>query len=197
MSTNNKLPEPAKSIIARLTSELSKDLCYHSAQHTLEVIDECLVLAQADKLDSRQIELLVVAAAYHDSGFLFRYEENEELGAKLALEDLKDIYSSKDLEEIKNCILSTKLNRDLSRTPLSELSKYLLDADLANLGKDNIFEKTELLAKETKQNLNELYRTTFALMQKHQWLTPAGKKLREKEKEKNIEQIKAILKQTN
>lgn len=191
----SKIPLIALEIIKQLGQELPKDLYYHSKHHTEDVIKECLIFAKHDALNQRETDLLIIAAAFHDSGFLLCHEDNEDIGAeKAALAMRTDgTFSEKEIQEVSNCILSTKLNDDLSRNALTNLSKYLLDADLGSLGREDMLEKTEQLAKEANQDLKTLLPRTIILMETHQWLTPAAKKLRQSGKEKNLKKIKGML----
>ena len=54
-------------ILTRLSKELSPDLCYHSVEHTEEVLKEVVRYGVIDGLTNREIELLGIAAAYHDA----------------------------------------------------------------------------------------------------------------------------------
>ena len=189
------LPKIANKILIRLNNELDKTYFYHSGQHTLDVINECLELANTDLLSNKQIELLTIAAAFHDSGFLEQRENNEEIGAAYAEQAMLEdgSYSKEEIEEVKKCILSTNVGPNFSRTAQTELSKYLLDADLGSLGREDALQKTELLAKEENADLKTFLNNTLLLMTVHQWLTPAAQKLRQAGKEKNIRKIKQIL----
>ena len=64
-----------------LGSQLPKDLLYHAYSHTEDVIAEVVKLASLDALSDREIEILAVAAAWHDVGFIHSRNNNEPLAA--------------------------------------------------------------------------------------------------------------------
>jgi hypothetical protein len=68
----------------------------------------------------------------------------------------------------------------------SRLSPWLLDADLANLGRDDFWDQTTLLAKELNIDLQNMLPMTEALMKRHYWQSPAGKRLFGAKKESNF-----------
>ena len=76
-------------------------------------------------------------------------------------------FSQDDIEPIRRMILDTKLRPDgPSHTISSRLSAWLVDADLANLGRSDFLEQTRLLARIEHSNefmLNE----SLALMNRH------------------------------
>ena len=59
----------------------------------------------------------------------------------------------------------------------SRLSLRLLDADLANLGRDDFWDQTRLLAKELEIDIASMLTMSRALMQRHDWQSPAAKRL--------------------
>ena len=57
---------------------------YHSLEHSISVFDEVTKLAKTEKISDKDLELLQVAALYHDSGFAQNPEMHEEISAKNA-----------------------------------------------------------------------------------------------------------------
>ena len=139
--------------LTRLGKGLPSSLCYHSASHTEDVLQEALLFGLHDKLEPRALELIGVAAAYHDLGFLERSTDNETIGARLAGEAMDRFggFSPDEQQLIKQAILDTQVKmtpegpRQISN---SWLSNYLLDADVSNLGRADFFEKAELVRRE-------------------------------------------------
>ncbi len=193
------LPIVAQKIILRLKEDLPSRLTYHGLPHTFEVIDESILLAETDNLAPEKIELLKIAAAFHDAGFLFKNGQNEYLAAKLAEREMKidGNYNTSQIEEVMNCILSTKISKDYQRISLSDLSKYLMDADLGNLGRADFFNRTELLSKELDIDKTTLLERSVFLLENHIWLTPAGNALRETGRKENLSKLKELLSEKN
>jgi predicted metal-dependent HD superfamily phosphohydrolase len=162
-----------------LRSQLPSTLLYHAYAHTEDVLSEVVELAITDNLATRDIELLAVAAAWHDIGFIWSNTNNEPLAAdatKRYLQGSKD-FSAREIELIGQMILDTALITDgtsYKQVASHPLSRYLLDADLANFGRDDFFEKSELQRCELGEDLDSFRKKTLALVCNHRWLTPAA-----------------------
>ena len=132
------LPESMTRILATLKQELHSSLDYHNVEHTLDVLEQVLCLADLAQLPERERELLVVAAMYHDAGFLHQKALNEPIGAELAAKAMSTTggYTKREIKTVKHMILDTTLLMDdCAQISNTELSPYLLDADLSNLGR--------------------------------------------------------------
>ena len=187
-----------REIILRLSQELDPGLSYHCLNHTLDVINEVVLFAFIGGLSSRDIELLAIAAAYHDAGFLFRRKGNEKLGAELAraaMERFSD-YSAAEINLVSQMILDTQLiatESGLKQSPRTPLSPYLLDADLSNLGRRDFFEKSELQLRELGTERGPFLVNTLGLLKSHSWLTEVAQKLRQSQKDYNLERLQGMV----
>ena len=56
-------------LIDKLERELSPDLTYHNAQHTISVLHATQVLCEHENLDQYHTKILITAALFHDAGF--------------------------------------------------------------------------------------------------------------------------------
>lgn len=172
-----------------LVSNLDPTLYYHSPAHTKDVLRQALELAAEDALDDRDVLLLAIAAAFHDAGFLKQRPKNEPIGAKMAVEAMAKSgrFSLEERELVEQMILDTQLVMEgPAQIANSRLSPWLLDADLANLGRDDFWDQTKLLAKELNIDLPNMLPMTQALMQRHDWQSPAGQRLFGAKKESNF-----------
>ena len=175
--------------VATLVSDLDPTLYYHCPAHTKDVLRQTLELAAADELDDRDALLLAIAAAFHDAGFLKQRPKNEPIGAKMAGEAMAQSgrFSHEECELVEQMILDTQLVMEgPAQIANSRLSPWLLDADLANLGRDDFWDQTKLLAKELNIDLQNMLPMTQALMERHDWQSPAGRRLFGAKKESNF-----------
>src|SRR5688572_33392866 len=129
-------------ILAVLAHDLPKTLRYHGFQHTNDVLSETVLFAVHDKIDERHVELLSIAAAYHDAGYIDRYADNEEIGAAMAADAMRGAggYSASEIHEVEEMIMSTQLIHQpeaITRVERTSLSGYLMDADLGSFGRDD------------------------------------------------------------
>ena len=81
------LPE-CQLILNKLKNELPANLFYHSIYHTLDVYHCTENIAKEEGINASDLKLLLVAAIYHDSGYLKQNKDHEELSCKLAREYL-------------------------------------------------------------------------------------------------------------
>jgi predicted metal-dependent HD superfamily phosphohydrolase len=188
-----------KSAFALLRDKLPKTLQYHNFEHTEEVLNEALLFATEDKLDDRSLELLAVAAAYHDSGFIKAAKENEALGARYAEVAMEKAGGYTDVERRKviTMILDTQLHftpEGPKQTPTIPLSCYLCDADVSNLGRDDFFDKAELVRLEAgSPPQKEFLKGLLTFLSCHEWFTPAATCLRGPKRDQNLEEVKRRL----
>ena len=192
---SHRLIEP---LFTRLAAELPASLTYHSAHHSEDVFTEVIRFAILDGRTEREVEILALTAAYHDAGFLVRPNDNEKIAADmLELAMTGDgTYSKDEIELARTMILDTQLRDDGSgphQRPQTELSKYLLDADLSNLGREDFFERFELLIAEMKTERPKEVSKAIALMNAHTWFSSIARQLRQPQKERNCKRLHELL----
>lgn len=187
--------EIVEKILLRLASELPSHLTYHAVEHTYDVIAEVRLLAGLDKLSPREQLLLTIAAAFHDSGFLIGSEGHEQEGARLAQIAMREDggYTSGEVALVEQMIGDTKIivkDESLIQLPSTMLSGYLLDSDLANLGRPDFFEKMELVRQEQVNRPEAQFKADLLrVIKSKEWYTPAGKRLREAQHRENLRSL--------
>lgn len=187
-----------KEELVRLRQQLPTELSYHSYQHTQDVLDEALLFGFTAGLPHRDLELLAIAATFHDSGFLISPEDNEKYAADLAAIAMEEVggYKEDEIKLVSRMILDTALQfseNGYAYIPSTELSKYLLDADLSNLGREDFMEKAALIANERGQELKDTLPELVIFLSGHRWQTEVAKNLREDRRIKNIELLKSFI----
>lgn len=194
----------AKPIIQKafrlLREKLPRTLYYHTAEHSDDVLLEAMHFAVEDKLDQRSCELLAIAAAYHDTGFIEAAQENEALGAQMAAAAMHEQggYSTEEIELVKTMILDTSLRstpEGMRQVPTTLLSRYLCDADVSNLGREDFFEKAELIRKEIGSPPIPVFLAgVLKFLACHQWHTEAARRLRSTQRANNLSELEKKLK---
>ncbi|MEL6142820.1 MAG: HD domain-containing protein, partial [Bacteroidota bacterium] len=136
-----------EAVLKRLRKELPRNLYYHSIEHTRDVLTRVEELAKAEDISERDIQLLRVAACYHDAGFLINNRDHERLGCKIVRAELPQYdFSSEDIEQICGMIRATKVPQN----PRTKLQKILCDADLDYLGRKDFYRIGQRLFRELK-----------------------------------------------
>lgn len=152
---NENLVNQAKDFVTGLfEKKLPNDLLYHNWSHTYEVVQVAEMLADKSDLSERELETLLIAAWFHDTGYIDTYQNHEEESLKYVDDFLSDKdYDEEGKKEIYQLILSTKVDQK----PTSKLEQLLHDADLAHLGRKRFFRVGELLRVELENYLDESY----------------------------------------
>ena len=175
-------------MVTRLKRGLNASLTYHSPAHTEDVIQQALALAQLDSLDDHSMLLIAIAAAFHDAGFLSARLGHEAIGADMASQAMgaDNRFSQTDIGLVVDMIMDTRVNQAGSvHCCTTHLSPWLLDADLANFGRDDFFDQTRLVAEENQIEAADMIASTIDLMDRHTWQSPAGLACFESKKQEN------------
>lgn len=201
MKQNYKPHTPRLKIVDEYIRDLFRDelpggLKYHDAKHTLHptkgVVAVANSIAIAEKISEHDRELLITAAYFHDSGYIRQYGKNEPIAARMAGRILKLVgYKPNEVKKIQKMILAT----DLAVKPKTHVEKILCDADLDHFGREDFFELDGKLREGRRirgidvSDDAKWYKGTLAIITNHQYYTQSQKKLREKEKQKNIKRL--------
>jgi len=186
-------------LMTRLEKELPSWLVYHNADHTKKVIASAENLATTENRDKEEILLLKTAALLHDAGFLESPVKHEELSCKLAKKYLPAYgYSDEQTDSICKMIMATRL----PQTPVTELGKYLCDADLYYLGTPQYSENAEKLFAEFKKQGIVKTKTEWLVKQAdflstHTYFTKTAAAELEPGKKAVLQQIKSSVKSMN
>ncbi|WP_422090250.1 Pycsar system effector family protein [Tenacibaculum ovolyticum] len=139
------LIEVEKFVINLLNENLKASFVYHSISHTQRVVEKTKELIEGMAIDEKSAEILLIAAWFHDVGYMESIENHEEESIKVAKVFLRKHKVSDDvIQTVLKLILATKMGV----TPLNELEKVICDADCAHLGSKNFGDYTSLLRKE-------------------------------------------------
>lgn len=188
----------------RLNAGLEGNLYYHGVHHTFDdVLPAADRLCREEGLTPPDRELVLLAALFHDVGFLERYNGNEAIGARIAAETLPDWgYSSPEIERVLDLILATELHEVdgvMLQVPGPDaLKRILCDADLDNLGREDFFRVSDSLRREIEEHgrkLGDLEWTSrqIVFVSQHRWFTESQRRLRQARKEENLRALQASL----
>lgn len=154
MKNNNPVVKGVSEFVFDLFKEkLPANYVYHNYKHTLETVKACKDLASEYDLTSRDHEILLLAAWFHDTGYVESYENHEEHSVAIMKNHLGGQYKTEDITEIESLILSTKFGVK----PDGTLQEILHDADYINIGKKKFNERAELIRIEWERVLNKVY----------------------------------------
>lgn len=199
-----RLVEVASGIRSRLEAGLEPTLYYHGVHHTFDdVVPAVERIGRGECVVAGDREILLAAAIFHDVGFLERYNGNEAIGARHAAEILPAHgFSSPEIERVLDLILATELREVdgvMLQVPGTDLLKRILcDADLDNLGREDFFQVSDNLRREIEERgrkLNDIewYSRQVLFVSQHRWFTGTQARQRQAGKERNLDELRAIL----
>ncbi|MDT0552489.1 Pycsar system effector family protein [Urechidicola vernalis] len=129
-------------------TELVPEAVYHNFGHTLRVVNASLEIGQAENLTENELEILLLAAWFHDSGFIIDFKNHEEKSKEIVKEYLGSLNFGDDkIKEVCAIIDATKM----PQSPKSKLGQIICDADLFHLGSEDFNAKSNLLRAEMEQ----------------------------------------------
>ncbi|KEO71750.1 HD domain-containing protein [Anditalea andensis] len=178
--------------IARLEENLPSYLYYHNVAHTLHVLNKSIVFAHQQDVLPAELEVLKLAALYHDTGFMVQRFEHEQISCELARRDLKELgYETNVIDSICGIIMATKIPQQ----PQSNLEKILADADLEYLGTTDYDMRSECLFKEMKHfdtsiKMNDWIKFQIDFLEKHSFHTEFCINVLEPIKQLNLNKLK-------
>ncbi len=152
-NTNPLIQEASEFIFNLFRKELTSDHLYHNFKHTQETVKYCKVFSEEYNLSSRDFEVLLLAAWFHDAGYTRAYAGHEEKSIEILHEFLKGQYLEQDVAEIETLILSTKAGS----VPEGTLQEILHDADYINIGKKRFNLRAQLLRIEWERILDKTF----------------------------------------
>jgi HD superfamily phosphodiesterase len=154
------------------------------------------LIGSKEKVSETELQILRLAALYHDAGFIESSKNHEALGADMVRKLLpKHHFDNELVEVICGMILATKL----PQSPLTQLEKIICDADLDYLGREDFYEIGNRLFEELKnaevvdsEREWNLVQKTF--LESHKYHTAYGKQNREANKQERLQEIRDKLK---
>jgi predicted metal-dependent HD superfamily phosphohydrolase len=173
-----------------LKDKLSNLYSYHNFNHTLTVVTAVKELCKKEDVEGDDKEALLVAAWFHDTGYIKGYENHEKESAKIAADFLREKGKPEEfISTVSDLILATVKEYN----PKNHLEKIIKDADFAHIMGAEYVTTCELLRMElkntgivsfsneewAKENLN-------FLINKHRFYTDYALRKWQPLKEKNL-----------
>ena len=175
-----------------IQDKVGAEYVFHDLNHTQEVVNSAFEIAQGYEITDRELELILLAAWFHDVGYAEGGEGHEERGCQQAKSFLKDYnFSEAELKMICGCIMATKI----PQAPEDEFQQILADADMAHLGRKSYWERTGrvrqefLLTREIMMSEPEWIDFEINFMTNHRYHTEFASELYDKRKHKHIRQL--------
>lgn len=148
------IKEASAYVFELLKEKLSKKMVYHNYRHTLDTVTEAAALGQLSELPPDELEDLVLAAWFHDVGYVNAYQGHEAESNRMATEWLlARSHPQERIARINGCIAATQAGVK----PQGLLQELLVDADMSNIGKPVFIAMAELLRLEWEIFLDKFF----------------------------------------
>lgn len=182
----------------RLEVELSPRLTYHNLWHTQEVVIPAATrLAQAIGVPKAVENLINVAVAFHDIGFVTVYKGHEAISVEIAVKTLPLFgFSRAQIKQVVGMILATRL----PQKPQNIYEQIICDADLDALGREDFLQQNEALYQEVLAQGMQISRVNWLIGQvlfitQHDYFTDAARQWRNAQKQRNLAELNSQLEQ--
>ena len=153
MKSNPVVKDVSEYVFNLFKEKLTPDYVYHNYTHTFETVKACKKLSDSYNLTSRDYEILMLAAWFHDAGYVETYRDHELASVNIMKAYLTGNYSDDDIAEIESLILATKHGAKAD----GSLQEIIQDADYINLGSKNFDHRADLLRIEWERILQKKY----------------------------------------
>lgn len=195
---NSPIVEQAEQYISKLLNEkLSPDHLYHNLPHTLAVRSAVVTVGQGMEVSNEELEILELAALFHDTGFVKTYSGHEAKSREIAKAFLNDqSYDPEKISKVLACIDATLP----AHQPDDLLEEVIRDADLMGLASDNYPINLAALRHEWKVFLNksfsdaEWFDMNTNFLRSHTYHTRIAEQLYGQKKKQNQKYLKKTAK---
>ena len=148
-------------VLSILNERTPVENTYHTLDHTKDVVHACIEIGIKENLTPDEMEMIQIAAWFHDIGYIEKTAGHEEISAMYASNFLtEENYPSDRIDIIIACILATKV----PQSPKNKLEKIICDADLNHLGKKIFFERNDKYRTEVQNNQHRI-------LSEYEWIT--------------------------
>lgn len=194
----NLIEQTEDFVIKLLKDKLSNSYTYHNVNHTREMVAAVLKLAEGMSVNPSDKEILLIAAWFHDTGYINGCTNHEDSSCAIASQFLKENGKSEEyITKIVNLIKATTKEY----IPQTLLEKIIKDADYYHLFSDDYMSSSEVLRKEWENTGDKIYsdkdwatENWDFLVNKHQFYTDFAIENWQPLKEKNIKRIQKKIK---
>jgi len=132
--------------------KLSASFLYHNFNHTTAVVDAVKSITAETDLSNQEKEQLLLAAWFHDTGYVVDYNDHEQLSVGIVADFLKQHdYQEDYIETVSSFIKATMY--DFVPQTLGE--KIIRDADYSHFTIKSYLDTSELLRKEWELTQNK------------------------------------------
>jgi predicted metal-dependent HD superfamily phosphohydrolase len=191
------LQKSQKYVETFLKENLSEGIYYHDLEHTQEVVNASQEIGIASDLSEDELETVLIAAWFHDTGYYKGMKDHETLSKDVAVEFLKNEgVDENKITDVAGCILAT----EVPQHPKNIMEEVLCDADLYHVSTKEFFMKSELLRKEfslifpDEIQLDDWFKNSIKFLKNHTFFTDYAREKLMPAKNENLKKLKVLYK---
>ena len=184
-------------VLQRLKDGLHKHYYYHDVRHTLDVIEQSQAIGKLEGVTERELEILKIAALFHDTGFLKVRSGHEQASVDFfqAVGGLSAL-TYEDCDIITGCIRATHMPQN----PQNQLERILCDADLDYLGREdfNLIGENLFLEMSACGEMSDRFtwdNLQVKFLEAHNYHTPSNQVRRDLKKAENLSEVRLRVEQ--
>jgi predicted metal-dependent HD superfamily phosphohydrolase len=149
--TDSKLVARARAYVeALLRAKRPEWLKFHTFEHAEAVVKACKEMGVASRLSDEELEIVMLAAWFHDTGYVETVEGHEEKSAEFAESFLRENGFPEDkIAQVAGYIRATKM----PQAPKSPMEQLLCDADVSHLASRDFLKLSELIRYEIEHQI--------------------------------------------
>lgn len=196
MTNGDIIDKVREYVLELLPGKLPNGMRFHTVMHTQEVVKAAIEIAGESHFSPKQLEVVTLAAWFHDCGYTIRYKNHEDCSKIIAKDFLsRHNYLKGSIEQVLSCIEATRL----PQTPHSPEGRVLSDADLYHFTKPDYPKYAQKLRAELKTCIEKNFsdkewnEINYVFLTNHSYFTIYGKDVLQKFKEVNITLLKGKL----
>lgn len=186
--------EAERYVSNKLRNEIPENYTYHTLDHTLEVVKNAIYIGTKENLSEDEMNQLIVAAWFHDLGYIKKYAGHEAESAAMADKFLAERQVDKTIRDsIVDCILATTFPQQAT----TKIAEVLCDADFMHLGQSTYFDWAKKLRQEQKSAgvaaSKKIYfeKESVKVFEQHRYFTNYCRNTLTETKQANLKRIKA------
>ncbi|TDE07630.1 Pycsar system effector family protein [Flavobacterium sandaracinum] len=188
------LVEQAKDYVEKLFKDkLSSLYTYHNINHTIDVVAAVNILVATENIDSSDKEILLIAAWFHDTGYINGCCNHEESSVTIVTDFLINyLKSTSYISKVADLIRSTTYEH----IPKTKCEKIIRDADYFHLSKSDYNTSCNALrlewqnvSKKTFTDAEWITENIDFLTNRHRYYTDFALNNWQPLKDKNIKQL--------
>jgi HD superfamily phosphodiesterase len=194
---DNIVKSSSEFVTKLLNENLPSEFTYHNHIHAREVFEAVTELGKNSSLPNEELEIIQVAAWFHDTGFIRSYLDHEYKSIEIVKEYLENIhYPEEKIDKITDIIIMT----EMGNIPASLSEKIMRDADILHIGKEEFYSKSLTLKSEwesiDRKKFTELewLQSSLEFINSTLFYTDYAKSKYERGRQKNISRLNEMIK---